>query len=74
MTWPKTSDDMRASCHVQAKCLVDQARGDTAGTEHDVFELLRWRLGEMLFEAGLMYDCFHQDALDAMRAQLADQK
>lgn len=65
-----TSEEKRASCHVEADCLVDQVRGD-AGTEHDVFALLKWRIGEMLHDAEISLDCFHEDVITAKMAELA---
>ena len=65
-----TDEEKRASCHCNARCLIRQARADCDGSEHDVFEVLEFRLGEMLHEAGLSWGCFHDEAIDAMRDEL----
>ena len=39
----------RACAHIEANILIDQARAEVDGSEHDVFDLIKWRLGEFLF-------------------------
>ena len=61
-----TSEEKRASCHVEAAVLVNQARTDCAGSDHDVFDLIKFRIGEMLHDMDVSIDCFHDDAIDAI--------
>ena len=68
-----SDEDRRASCHIQAQTMIAQARRDCDGTEHDVFDVLAWRLGEMMHDNGLSWDCWHPEALTAMRAELNNQ-
>lgn len=65
--------ERRASCHVEADCIVDQARTDTAGTDHDVFDLLKWRIGERLNDLGVSVDCFHSTTIAAKVAELENE-
>ena len=66
-----TDEEKRASCHVEADILVNQARSDCAGSEHDVFALIKWRLGELLNDLEVSSNVFHTDVIEAKMRELA---
>lgn len=63
----------RACAHIEAEILVNQSRTDAEAAEVDVFDLIKWRLGELLFESNAYKTHYAEDAIQAKAAELDEE-